>query len=129
MSTPTSPPSNASPTQLNGRPIQRAPSPTSKAVCKTTFIDESYSTKPGLPIWMAGKRQHGKRQNASEKSRMWALPRIIKTIHSGLVATISSTKVPIPHAMDVDATTTSRIPVPPLKKLTDEERKKLSAEG
>ena len=31
--------------------------------------------------------------------------------------------------MDINATTTSRIPVPPLKKLTNEERKKLSAEG
>src|SRR6266571_3357880 len=31
--------------------------------------------------------------------------------------------------MDVDATSTSRTPAPPLKKLTDEERKKLSAEG
>ncbi len=31
--------------------------------------------------------------------------------------------------MDVDATSTSRTPAPPLKKLTDEERKKLSAKG
>ncbi len=31
--------------------------------------------------------------------------------------------------MDVDAMSTSRTPAPPLKKLTDEERKKLSAEG
>ena len=31
--------------------------------------------------------------------------------------------------MDIDATSTSRTPAPPLKKLTDEERKKLSAEG
>jgi len=47
-----------------------------------------------------------------------------------------STNAPrnIPHndgvvPMDVDATSTSHTPVPPLKKLTDEEHKKLSAKG
>src|SRR6266702_245869 len=98
-STPTSPPSNVSPTQPNGRPMQRAPLPASKLGCKTTFTDEFYSVRPGLPTWMAGKRRHEKKQNASKKSRMQALPHVIETIHSDLVATISSTKVPIPHAM------------------------------
>src|SRR6266702_6112712 len=90
--------------QPNGKPMQRAPSPALKSVCKTTFIDVSYSAKPGPLIWMAGKRQHGRRQNASEKSRTQALPRVIKTIHSDLIATISSTKVPILHATHLVAT-------------------------
>src|SRR6266702_357523 len=77
-STPTSPPSNVSPTQPNGRPMQRAPLPASKLGCKTTFTDEFYSVRPGLPTWMAGKRRHEKKQNASKKSRMQALPHVIE---------------------------------------------------
>src|SRR6266702_4434412 len=78
--------------------MQRALSPASKSVYRTIFIDVSYSVKPGLPIWMAGRRQHGRRQNTSKKSRTRALPRVIETIHSDPIATISSTKVLIIHA-------------------------------
>src|SRR6266702_887779 len=91
--------------------MQRAPLPASKSDYKITFIDVFYSARPGLPIWMAGRRQHGRKQNASKKFKTQALPRAIETTCRDLTAIISNT------------------PAPPLKKLTDEERKKLSAEG
>jgi len=48
---------------------------------------------------MAGRKQHGRKQNISKKFRMQASPHIIETIHSDLTAIISSIKVPIHHAM------------------------------
>src|SRR6266702_2409677 len=97
MLTPTLLPSNALPTQPNGRPMQRALSHASKSVCKTTFIAASCSAKLGQPTWMVEKRRHEKRQNASKKFRMQALPRAIKTTHSNLITTISNIKTPVPH--------------------------------
>src|SRR6266702_6762203 len=96
-STPTSQPSNASPTQPNGRPMQRAPLPASKSDCKITFIDVFYSAKPGLPIWMAGRKQHGRKQSASEKFKTRASPRAIETTRRDLTTIISSTKAPMPR--------------------------------
>jgi len=47
---------------------------------------------------MAGRRQHRRKQNASERFRMWALPHVIETINKDLIAIISNTKAPMPHA-------------------------------
>src|SRR6266702_3464841 len=105
-STPTSPPSNALPTQPNGKPMQKAPLPASKSDCKITFIDVFYSAKPGLPIWMAGRRQHGRKQNASEKFKTRASPCAIETTCRDLTAIISNTKAPTPHVTHL-ATTAS----------------------
>src|SRR6266702_5380744 len=102
--TPTLLPLNALPMQPNGRPMQRALLPTSKLVCNTTFINTSYSVKPGQPTWMAGRKQHGKKLNASKKSRTWDLPCTIETIHSDLIITISSIRVPMPHVMHLAMT-------------------------